>query len=193
MWHTFMSVHAIQSTLQVWYYDYSLLTKIYVSVNAFRSLFPVKVLESECLTLVSSPFIDRSLATIAELCFAQQLSTSLQDRNYIVHYALLAQLCCWTAMITHNNLFHVYEEYLWFLIGYHYYWYSTMSIQHYIAFVYCFYMFFVDIPMYFYRFVNDEMINVSMFECTQSSDWSDEYLWRIGYFIGASRISMYLN
>ena len=96
-------------------------------------------------------------------------------------------------MITHNNLFHVYEEYLWFLIGYHYYWYSKMPIQHYIAFVYCFYMFFVDIPMYFYRFAYQEASSVSMFECTQSSDWSDEYLWRIGYFIGASRISMYLN
>jgi len=186
-----MSVHAIQSTLQVWYYSYSSLTKIYVSVNAFRSLFPVKVLESECLTLVSSPFIDRSLATVAELCFAKQLSTHLKD-TCIFNYALLAQLFCWTAMITHNNLFHVYEEYLWFLIGYHYYWYST-SIQKYIAFVYCCYMIFVDIPMYFYRFVNDEMINVSMFECTHTNDWSDEYLWRIGYFIGASRISMYLN
>jgi len=187
-----MSIHAIQSTLQVWYYEYSLLTKIYVSVNAFRSLFPVKVLESECLTLVSSPFVDRSLATIAELCFAQQLSTNLKHTNFIVYYALFAQLCCWSAMITHNNLLHVYEEFLWFLIGYDYYWYST-SIQQYIAIIYCSYMLFIDIPMYFYRFIHQELMDVSMFECTHTEDWSDEYLWRIGYFIGASRISMYLN
>jgi len=192
MWYAFMSLHAIQSAIQVCVYPYSLCTKIYVSVNAFRSLFPVKVLESQCLTPYSSPFIDRSLATIAELCFAKQLSTHLQS-NCIIHYAIAAQLFCWCAIFTHNNMFHVYEEYLWFLIGYHYYWYSKMSTQQYIAFAYCCYMFFVDIPMYLYRYVQQEPTSVSMFECTQTSDWRDEYIWRIGYFVGASRISMFMN
>lgn len=198
MWYFLMSFHAIQSSLQCWTHSYSWLTRVYVSVNAFRALFPVNVTERLCLTTVSSPFIDRGMSTISEMCFAKQLSDSLYRPSWILFYAWAAQICCWFAVITKNNLFHVYEEYLWFLIGYSYYWYTPIPSARYIALVYCFYMLFLDIPMYAYRFLLYDAVPLSeglldMNQCTRHFNWEEEYLWRTGYFVGASRLSMYID
>lgn len=84
MWYFLMSFHAIQSSLQCWTHSYSWLTRVYVSVNAFRALFPVNVTERLCLTTVSSPFIDRGMSTISEMCFAKQLSDSLYRPSWIL-------------------------------------------------------------------------------------------------------------
>jgi hypothetical protein len=190
-WYWAMSVHAIQSYFQCWYYDYSLLSRIYVSINAFRSLFPVKIVERECYTDFSTPFIDRSLATISEICFAKQLSLKFRD-DRIFYYACLAQVFCWTGMLTQNNLYHVYEEYLWFLIGYLCYWKATNFYIHVISFMYCCYMICIDIPMYFMRFIEQDLITMyDMHDCMLITELSTmEMLWRTGYFVGASRLSM---
>lgn len=177
---------------------YSWLTRVYVSVNAFRSLFPVNVTERICLTTVSSPLVDRTLATVSEMCFAKQLSDSLYRPTWILFYAWAAQLCCWFAVLTKNNLFHVYEEYLWFLIGYSYYWHTPIPTARYIAALYCVYMLTVDIPMYAYRVLEHDPVSVTegivgMNNCTLSKNWEEEYVWRTGYFVGGSRLSMYLD
>ena len=197
MWYFFMSFNAVYSTWYCWTHDYSWLSTAYVSGNAFRSLFPVKVLERECMTLVSSPLIDRTVATVAEICFAKQLSDSLHTPTWIVFYAWAAQLCCWYAMLTKNNLFHVYEETLWFLIGYTYY-VKTRDRAKFIAALYCMYMATVDIPRYAYRFAEYESLPLAIgmqdaHTCSISVDWADERVWRTGYFVGATQLSMYLG
>ena len=106
---------------------------------------------------------------------------------------MAAQVFCWIGMITRNNLFHIYEECLWFLIGYTYYWQSPKLIIRCIAFVYCCYMIFLDIPMYVYRFMDqyeNSFMIYNVHDCMMVYDLSDEYLWRTGYFVGASRLSM---
>ena len=173
MWYFCMTFHAIQSSLQCWINQYSWLTRVYVSVNAFRSIFPVNVTERLCLTTISSPLVDRTLATVSEMCFAKQLSDSLYRPTWILFYAWAAQLCCWFAVVTQNNLFHVYEEFLWFLIGYNYYWYTPIPTARYVALLYCGYMLSVDIPMYAYRTLEHEPVTleegvVGMNNCTHS-------------------------
>ena len=195
MWYYFMSVHAIQSIVQCWFYPYSMLSRIYVTVNAFRSLFPVKIVERECLTAVSSPLIDRSLATLSELCFAKQLAAQVDDST-IVYYASVAQACCWLGIMTQNNIFHVYEEFLWLLIGYTFYWHSKHRMVQLISLGYCGYMMFADIPMYMGRLIEQESIPTMypLYDCQFISDLSmDEKVWRTGYFVGASRLSMFMN
>ncbi len=77
MWYFGMLVHSVHSVIQTWMYDHTWRTRLYVGVNAFRAIFPVKVVERECLTTFSSPLIDRTLATFAELAFAEHLAASL--------------------------------------------------------------------------------------------------------------------
>lgn len=195
MWHLFMSINAVQSTVHCWLKDYSWLSRVYVTVNAFRSLFPVKVLERECLTSVSSPLIDRTIATVAEMCFAKQLSDSLPRPTWILFYAWAAQLCCWAAILTKNNLFHVLEETWWFLIGYTYYLNTHREAARVIALVYVVYMVGVDIPTYVGRYLEspDFALSLDVDQCKLVDDWTGEYLWRVGYFVGATHVSMYLG
>ena len=105
-----------------------LLSGIFAAACAFRSIFPRVDLERQCLwkSPLSSIFVGRSVATVAELCFAGQCAllisklsaltgnASLQVVGWsIVPLILLAQLCCWYAVISLNHLGHAIEEILW--------------------------------------------------------------------------------
>ena len=196
MWYLCMVLNAAFTTFLCWTQDTTVLARVYVTVNAYRSVCPVKVIERECLAHCSCPFTDRAAATIAELCFAKQLSDSLPQPTWILLYVWAAQLCCWYAVITKDNLFHVYEETLWLLVGFTYFQHSTGNAKR-VAALYCFYMAFIDIPMYAERFL--DMDPVSLLEgikdvvyCSVVDDWPEEHTWRTGYFVGASHLSMYL-
>jgi hypothetical protein len=105
-----------------------LLSGIFAVACAFRSVLPRVDLERQCLwnCPLSSIFVGRSVATIAELCFAGQCAllisklsaltgnASLQVVGWsIVPLVLLAQLSCWYAVISLNHLGHAIEEILW--------------------------------------------------------------------------------
>jgi hypothetical protein len=105
-----------------------LLSGIFAAACAFRSILPRVDLERQCLwnSPLSSIFVGRSVATVAELCFAGQCAllisklsaltgnASLQVVAWsIVPLVLLAQVCCWYAVISLNHLGHAIEEILW--------------------------------------------------------------------------------
>jgi hypothetical protein len=105
-----------------------LLSGVFAAACAFRSVLPRVDLERQCLwnCLLSSIFVGRSVATVAELCFAVQCAllisklsalsgnASLQVVGWsIVPLVVLAQLCCWYAVISLNHLGHAIEEILW--------------------------------------------------------------------------------
>jgi hypothetical protein len=105
-----------------------LLSGIFAAACAFRSILPRVDLERQCLwsSPLSSIFVGRSVATVAELCFAGQCAllisklsaltgnASLQVVGWsLVPLILLAQLCCWYAVISLNHLGHAIEEILW--------------------------------------------------------------------------------
>src|SRR5215471_8021246 len=86
------------------------LSGFFAGACAFRSVLPRVDLERQCLwdSPLSSIFVGRSVATVAELCFAGQCalliaklssvtgSAWLQVLGWsIVPLILLAQLCCW--------------------------------------------------------------------------------------------------
>lgn len=96
---------------------------IYTLVCAFRSFFPRVDLERTVLIdhPLSSVFLGRSSATIAEMAFTLQcavFAASLNPDFNWIPYALLpliavAQVCCWTGVLTLNHLWHGAEEVLW--------------------------------------------------------------------------------
>src|SRR5262245_57645684 len=104
------------------------LSGIFVAVCAFRSWLPRIDLERYCLvdSPLSSMFLGRSAATIAEICFAVQVALCLRQigiaaevpwvvtASYLVVPPLvLAQCFCWYSVITLNHLGHAIEESLW--------------------------------------------------------------------------------
>src|SRR5262245_56677588 len=105
-----------------------LLSGIFAAACAFRSILPRVDLERQCLwnSPLSSIFVGRSVATVAEVCFAGQCALligklsaltgneSLQVVGWSrVPLVLLAQVCCWYAVISLNHLGHAIEEILW--------------------------------------------------------------------------------
>lgn len=104
------------------------LSGIYVFVCAYRSFLPRIDLERYCLfdTRLSSIFLGRLAATIAEISFAAQIALFLyhigevHDHIWTQRLALClvptiftAQCFCWCGVVTLNHLYHAIEESIW--------------------------------------------------------------------------------
>jgi hypothetical protein len=106
----------------------ALLSAAYVFGCAFRSLLPRADVQRICLfdTWLSSVLIGRSVATIAELCFAIQWAIVLHELAKITHsdtvkniaklivpLIVVAECCSWYAVISTDFLGNVLENSLW--------------------------------------------------------------------------------
>jgi len=104
------------------------LSGVYVAVCAFRSWRPRVDLERYCLvdSPLSSMFLGRSAATVAEVCFAVQVALSLHQVGVIAQVPwivtasytvvpplVLAQAFCWYSVITLDHLGQAIEQSLW--------------------------------------------------------------------------------
>lgn len=104
------------------------LSGVFVAVCALRSWLPRIDLERYCLvdSPLSSMFLGRSAATLAEICFAVQVALGLHQigvmagEQWIINasYAVvpplvLAQFFCWYSVITLSHLGHAIEQSLW--------------------------------------------------------------------------------
>lgn len=160
---------------------------IYVFVCAYRSFFPKADVQRICLfdTWLSSVFLGRSLATVAELAFVLQWAMILffygkflKNRKAqvaaqaIVVLISIAECFSWFAVITTNYLGNTIEESLWAisytLIGLSLlsFWKDFGRLFKYLVsfavigcFLYVFFMTTVDVPMYFHRFQQDSADN----------------------------------
>jgi hypothetical protein len=105
-----------------------LLSAAYVFGCAFRSFLPRADVQRICLfdTWLSSVMIGRTVATVAEVCFAvqwalilQQLGTmtgadtTLNAARVIVPLILIAECFSWHAVLTRNYLGHAIENSIW--------------------------------------------------------------------------------
>jgi len=106
----------------------TLLSAVYVFGCAFRSLLPRADVERICLfnTWLSSVLVGRSVATVAELCFAIQWAIILRELGRITHsdtakniatlivpLIAVAEVWSWYAVISTNFLGNVLENSLW--------------------------------------------------------------------------------
>lgn len=105
-----------------------LLSAGYVLGCAYRSAFPVYDVGRQVLvdSWLSSVMVGRSVATVAELCFAAQWAlllrhvalasgdrASLRVAGAVMPLIVAAELCSWHAVLSTSNLGHVFEETLW--------------------------------------------------------------------------------
>ena len=209
-----------------------LLSAGYVLGCAYRSAFPV--FDVQRLVLVdswlSSVIVGRTVATVAELCFAAQWAVLLDRAAFAVDSVpgrvvarlvlpliASAEVCSWTAVLTTANLGHVFEESLWGLsaalvvvalvhVGMR----CTREARLVIAAccvggsVYVAYMFGVDVPMYWARWVADEAHGRPYLSLAQGfvdtstrwvvshrwDDWKTEVVWMSLYFSVAVWLSI---
>src|SRR3979490_2585220 len=113
-----------------------LLCAAYVFGCAFRSFLPRADVQRICLfdTWLSSVVVGRSVATVAEVCFAAQWAiilhqlgtmtgsdTTLNAAQVIVPLILIAECCSWHAVLTTNYLGNAIENSIWavafFIVG----------------------------------------------------------------------------
>ena len=105
-----------------------ILCAAYVFGCAFRSFLPRADVQRICLfdTWLSSVFIGRSVATVAEVCFAAQWAiilhqlggmadagTTLNVAWMIVPMIIVAQCCSWYGVLTTNYLANAIENSIW--------------------------------------------------------------------------------
>jgi len=104
------------------------LSAAYVFGCAFRSFFPVYDIPRLCVidSPLSTVLVGRTVATLAELCFAAQWALMLREYGrstgsdlarrialVIVPLIVVAEICSWNAVLTTANLGHVFENSLW--------------------------------------------------------------------------------
>lgn len=104
------------------------LSAVYAAGCAFRSVLPMVDLPRICLhdTWISRIVVGRTVATIAELCFAWQCALILREAaegrgmaafaaRLIVPIIVAAEVSSWAAVVTSNWLLHAVENSLWTL------------------------------------------------------------------------------
>lgn len=211
-----------------------LLSAAYVFGCAFRSAFPLYDIPRLSLFdfWFNSVIVGRTVATIAELCFVAQWALMMYEAGkaansrvaqrialIIVPLIAVAETCSWYAVLTTSNLGHVFENSIWglsaaltvvsmftiwprvsaslkpLLIG------SGVLATAYVA-----YMFLVDVPMYWSRWITDEANGRTYMSLYQGvldvatrrvvshrwEDWKSEVVWMSLYFSVAVWISLSL-
>jgi hypothetical protein len=209
-----------------------LLSAGYVFGCAYRSIFPVYDVMRLCLvdSWLSSVIVGRSVATFAELCFAAQWALLLRGVSQatrspvgvivsraVVPMIAVAELCSWYAVLTTYNLGHVLEESIWGLCGgllvasFLFIWprckrefRPALSAACLFGLAYVVYMFMVDVPMYWARWVADTEqhrqylgIVQGLVDASQRwivsdrwADWQTEVGWMSLYFSVAVWLSI---
>ena len=207
---------------------------LYVAGCAFRSALPV--FDVPRLALFASPLtsalLDRSVATIAELSFVAQWALMLRVVASAANSALgkslafsllpliaVAELCSWYAVLTTANIGHVIEESIWGVS-------VALVVVALVAMrprcptalrtvldacciagvAYVAFMFLVDVPMYWTRWVADEAAGrryLSLWQGIRDAaerlnvsyswqDWKQEVVWMSLYFSVAVWFSIWL-
>ena len=161
------------------------LAGVYVFVAAFRSVLPRADVQRICLvdSSLSSVFLGRTLATVAELCFAIQWALFLREladhtrvasagaiSRLLVPLIVWAELSSWYAVVTTNFLGNAIEQSTWTFSGalialaYQRVWlHADGELRRFLrstsAVIGCFLTFMcsVDVPLYFGRWRADEL------------------------------------
>jgi hypothetical protein len=196
----------------------------YVMGCAYRSAMPVFDVQRICLfdSWLSSVIVGRSVATVAELCFVTQWALLMREISQVTQsrpgrlaalavlpLIAVAETCSWYSVLTTSNIGHVIEESLWgisaaLLVA------SLLTLwprasarlrplllaMCLTGIAYVAFMFFVDVPMYWSRWVADEASGRHYLSLSQGvvdtsgrwvvsqqwQVWKGEVLWMSLYF-----------
>jgi hypothetical protein len=211
-----------------------LLSAVYVFGCAFRSIYLVYDVPRICVvdSWLSSVMVGRSVATIAELCFVAQWALILRETSRsagsvignvtslaLIPLIVIAEACSWYSVLTTSNIGHVAEESIWALCvalliaSLFTIWPRSTADRRplllaccIVGSIYVGYMSLVDVPMYWSRWIGDELSGRSYLSIAQGAhdvavrwvvshrwqDWRNELVWMSLYFSVAVWISIAL-
>jgi hypothetical protein len=211
-----------------------LLSAGYVFGCAFRSVLPVYDVPRLGLldSWLSSVVIGRTVATLAELCFVTQWALLLREASHatesvvgktaatvLIPLIAIAEAFSWYSVLTTSNLGHVVEESIWGLsaallvISLWAIWPRCSAPLRPLLVAWCVagvayvaFMFLVDVPMYWSRWIADEASGRQYLSIAQGvldvsrpavvshrwEDWRTEVAWMSLYFSAAVWISLAL-
>jgi hypothetical protein len=200
------------------------LSAVYVFGCAFRSVLPVFDGQRLCLfnCFLSSVIVGRTVATCAELCFMGQWALMLRETSrangsdvgrfasrVLVPMIAVAELCSWYSVLTTSNSGHVAEESIWGLsaallvVSLVALWRRCNAAYRPVLLAWCIagaayvaFMFLVDVPMYWTRWVTDAAHGRHYLSIVQGlhdaavrrivsyrwNDWKSEMVWMSLYF-----------
>lgn len=206
------------------FYLQLLLSALYTLGCAYRCLLPVYDIPRLVMvnSRLSSVLVGRSVATVAEVSFAAQWAVILHQMAALTHNSLgevvslalvplivLAQCCCWHAVLTTAQRGHIVENSIWgisaafvalsvLLIGPRQFTqlYSQVVTWCVGAATYAVFMILFDVPMYWSRWRADQANGRQYLGFTQGvadvgrrwtvsyrwEDWKSEVLWMTLYF-----------
>ena len=206
----------------------------YVFGCAFRSVLPVYDVPRQVLfdSWLSSVVVGRSVATFAELCFVAQWALLLREISrttgsvaagraaaLVVPLIAIAETCSWYSVLTTSNIGHVAEESIWGLSAA--LWVTSavtlwprcsarlrplLAAWCIAGVAYVAFMFLVDVPMYWSRWLADEASGRHYLSIAQGlldvsgrwvvsvrwDDWKSEVAWMSLYFSVAVWLSIAL-
>jgi hypothetical protein len=210
------------------------LSAVYVIGCAFRSVSPVFDIPRICLfnSWLSSVAVGRSVATCAELCFAAQWALMMREisratgsqvakivSRVLIPLVAIAEICSWYSVLTTSNIGHVIEESIWGLsaallvasvVGI---WACCSRAYRHVLVTwgvagaaYAIYMFLIDVPRYWSRWITDQAIGRHYMSVAQGmrdvatrwlvsyrwDDWKGEVIWMSLYFSVAVWLSIAL-
>jgi hypothetical protein len=210
------------------------LSAVYVFGCAFRSAFPVFDIPRLCVvnSPLSSVLVGRSIATCAELCFAAQWALMLREASAatgsafgrlaaraIVPLIAVAEICSWYSVLTTSNIGHIGEESIWglsaalILASIAVMWTRSeasrrpvLALWGLAAAGYAAFMFLVDVPMYWRRWIADRASGRHYLTLAQGihdvaarwlvshrwDQWKSEVTWMTLYFSVAVWLSIAL-
>lgn len=211
-----------------------ILSAIYVFGCAFRCAFPVFDVPRQCLvdSWLSSVLVGRSVATCAELCFVAQWALMLREAARVTgsllgHLAsrtvlpliVIAETCSWYSVLTTTNIGHTAEETLWgvavamLVVSVAVMGPRSARDRRPLLMLWCAagvtyvaYMFLVDVPMYWSRWLADQAVGRHYLTIAQGiqdvamhrhvsyrwGDWQSEMIWMSLYFSVAVWLSIAL-
>ena len=211
-----------------------LLSAGYVLGCAYRSALPVFDVPRVVMfdTWFSSVIVGRSVATFAELCFAAQWALMLREISratgsgvgkvtaiVVVPLIAIAEVCSWYSVLTTSNIGHVLEESIWavsaglLVTSLLWIWPRCSTPLRPLLAAWCAagiayvaFMFLVDVPMYWARWLADESSGRNYLSITQGlldvserwvvshrwQDWQHEIAWMSLYFSVAVWLSIAL-
>lgn len=201
-----------------------LLSAGYVFGCAYRSALPVFDVPRVALvhSVLASAAVGRSVATIAELCFIAQWALLMREHaratgsqvgrlvaRLLIPMIVMAELCSWYSVLSTSNLGHVFEESLWALAtalivvglvsGWPRHaarWRTATAWLAAAGCAYFLYLAFVDVPMYWSRWIGDETAGKAYLPLAQGlldaaapptvsygwDVWKSEMAWMAAYF-----------
>lgn len=211
-----------------------ILSAAYVFGCAFRSALPVFDVPRIVLydTWLSSVIVGRSVATVAEMCFVAQWALMLRSAasaagsqfaasvsRTILPLIAIAEVCSWYSVLTTANIGHVIEEATWgtsaMLVVVSLSalyprcpqrWRPAIVVAIVAGVAYAAYMFLVDVPMYWSRWLDDQAVGKpylslveGLFDTAERrvvshhwETWRGEMMWMTLYFSVAVWISISL-